>query len=302
MSNTILERLPDVATIAARVVGVDLNLAALISRDVEADFSAGKGATIRIPVPAAIPTRTRGIYDTTTTLVADDLEEQYIEVTLSDHLYNLAILSEGDLSLDIADYAAQVLRPQARAIATKIEALTASAMTAVPATTSITYAAATPAKAFTAARRVLRSNGVPGEVPLQAAVGSNVYADLLDAPTGSGFDADGTVRGFTVTESTRLDADDIVAFIPQAFSLVVRAPLVPAGASYGASIKTPVDREGSVPFAIRVVNDYDSGVAADRSLVSTFAAVTPLPLPVDREDGTVDLVEHGGVVRLATGA
>lgn len=302
MSNTILERLTDVATTAAKIVGKDLNLAALISRDVEAEFAPGKGATIRVPVPAAIPTRTKGIFDTTTTLVADDLEEQFISVTLADHLYNLAVLSEGDLSLDIKDYAGQVLRPQARAIATKIEALTATAMSAVPATTTVSYTAAAPAKAFTAARRILRDNGVPGEAALRAAVGANVYADLLDAPTGQGFDANGAVRGFQVVESTRLDADDIVAFIPQAFSLVVRAPQVPNGAGYGASIKTPVEQDGATAFAIRVINDYDSGVAADRSLVSTFAAVTAMPLPVDDENGHVDLVEHGGVVRLTTGA
>jgi len=302
MSNTILERLSDVATTAAKIVGTDLNLAALISRDVEAEFAPGKGATIRVPVPAAIPTRTRGIYDTTTPLVSDDLEEQFISVKLENHLYNLAILSEGDLSLDIKDYAGQVLRPQARAIATKIEALTAAAMSAVPATTTITYNTAAPAKAFTAARRVLRDNGVPGEAVLRAAVGSNVYADLLDAPTGQGFDADGKVRGFEVIESTRLDADDIVAFIPSAFSLVVRAPQVPNGAAYGASIKTPVEQGGSTAFAIRVINDYSPNVAADRSLVSTFAAVAAMPLPVDDENGHVELVENGGVVRLATGA
>jgi len=302
MSNTILERLSDVATTAAKIVGTDLNLAALISRDVEAEFAPGKGATIRVPVPAAIPTRTRGIYDTTTPLVSDDLEEQFISVKLENHLYNLAILSEGDLSLDIKDYAGQVLRPQARAIATKIEALTASAMSAVPATPTITYNAATPAKAFTAARRVLRDNGVPGGAALRAAVGSNVYADLLDAPTGQGFDADGKVRGFEIIESTRLDADDIVAFIPSAFSLVVRAPQVPNGAAYGASIKTPVEQGGSTAFAIRVINDYSPNVAADRSLVSTFAAVAAMPLPVDDENGHVELVENGGVVRLATGA
>lgn len=301
MSNTILHTISDVAGVAAKLLGKDLNLAALISRDVEAAFQKGAGSTVRVPVRGAVPTRTRGIYDSTSPLIADDIEEQFIEVTLSDHLYNLAILSEGDLSLSILDYGASVLAPQTRAIATKVEALTAAAMAATPAS-PIAYSAATPAKAFTAARRQLRDNGVPGDATLRAAVGSNVYADLLDAPTGQGFDADGKVRGFEVVESTRLDADDIVAFVPSAFTLVVRAPVVPQGAAYGASIKTPDLGDGSIGFAVRVLNDYDSNVAADRSLVSTFAVVAALPLPVDREDGTVDLVEHGGVVRIATQA
>lgn len=294
--------LGDLATIAAKLVGADFNLAALISSDVEADFAPGKGATIRVPVPAAIPTRSKGIFDKTTALVADELEEQYIDVTLADHLYNLAILSEGDLNLSVTDYSRQVLAPQTRAIAAKVEALVAATMTATPAASGITYAAATPAKAFTSARRVLRDNGVPGDARLVAAVGSSVYADLLDAPTGQGFDANGKVRGFEVIESTRLASDNIVAFIPQAFTLVVRAPKVPQGAAYGASVSTPVLGDGSKAFAVRVVNDYDSNVAADRSLVGTFAAVAAMPLPVDNEDGTVDLVEHGGVVRIDTAA
>lgn len=302
MANTFNLDINQVAAIAAKLVGRDFNLASLISRDVEAEFIAGKGNKVRVPVPAAIPTRTRGIYDKTTALVADELSEQFIEVTLADHIYNLAVLSEGDLSLDLKSYATQVLSPQTRAIAAKVEALTATAMSSTPATTGIAYSSATPAKAFTAARRKLRDNGVPGDAILRAAVGSSVYADLLDAPVGQGFDADGKVRGFEVVESTRLDAEDIVAFIPQAFTLVARAPMVPQGAAYGASIVTPVfDEENGAQFAVRVVNDYDSNVAADRSLVGTFAAVQSMPLPVDNEDGTVTLLDHGGAVRISTG-
>ncbi|UPL12592.1 hypothetical protein [Microbacterium sufflavum] len=302
MANTFNLDINNVAKLAAVLVGRDFNLAALISRDVEAEFMPGKGNKVRVPVPAAIPTRTRGVYDKTTALVADELSEQFIEVTLADHVYNLAVLSEGDLSLSMTDYGRQVLAPQTRAIAAKIEALTASAMSATPAEASIMYSAATPAKAFTAARRELRDNGVPGDAILRAAVGSSVYADLLDAPVGQGFDADGKVRGFEVVESTRLDPEDIVAFVPQAFTLVARAPMVPQGAAYGASIVTPVfSDDNSAQFAVRVVNDYDSNVAADRSLVGTFAAVQAMPLPVDNEDGSVTLLDHGGAVRISTG-
>lgn len=303
MANTFNLDSTNLASLAAKLVGLDFNLAGLISRDVEADFAPGKGNKVRVPVPAAIPTRTKGIYDRTTPLVSDDLTETFIEVELKDHLYNVAVLSAGDFSLDLTDYSRQVLLPQTRAIAAKVEAITAATMSATPAATGITYSADAPAKAFTAARRVLRANGVPGDSILRAAVGADVYADLLDAPVGQGFDADGKVRGFEVVESTRLAATDIVAFVPEAFSLVARAPMVPAGAAHGASTVTPVlDNERGAQFAITVVNDYDSTVAADRSLVSTFAAVQAMPLPVDNEDGTVELIEHGGAVRIATGA
>lgn len=287
----------DVATVAAKLVGRDFNLAALISSDVAAEFAPGTGSTIRVPVPAAIPTRTKGIYDKTTALIADELSEQYIEVVLASHLYNLAILSEGDLSLSIADYSRAVLAPQARAIAAKVESLTAATMAETPATVGVTYDATDPAKAFTASRRILRTNGVPADAKLVAAVGANIYADLLDADAIEG----GKVHDFTVVESTRIHADDIIAFTPSAFTLVVRAPIVPQGAAYGASLKTPLlDAANGQSFAIRVLNDYDSNVAADRSLVGTFAAVAAMPLAVDNEDGTVSLIPHGGAVRIAT--
>lgn len=302
MPNTFIHNMSDVATLAAKLAGQDFNLASLISADVANDFAAGTGDTIRIPVPAAIPTHSKSVHDTTTALVSDKLTEQAIDVKLETHIYNLAILSDGDLSLNITDYTRSVLVPQSRAIAAKVEALTAATMAATPASAGIAYDATAPAQTFTAARRQLRNNGVPASATLRAAVGADVYADLLDAPAGKGFDADGSgkVRGFEVIESTRLAPGDAVFFIPTAFALVARAPQVPQGVAYGASITTKVDdgNEHGMSFAVRVLNDYDSNVAADRSLVSTFAAVTALPLPVDNEDGTVTLLPHGGAVRI----
>ncbi|QCQ15459.1 hypothetical protein [Microbacterium sp. RG1] len=302
MPHTFMHDLSDVATLTAKLAGRDFNLASLISSDVAADFAQGTGDTIRVRVPAAIPTRTKGIHDTTTALVSDTLTEQFINVQIKDHLYNLAVLSEADLSLELKDYAQNVLAPQARAIAARVEALTAEALAATPVAAAISYDAAAPALAFTAARRRLRSNGVPSSAPLRAAVGADIYADLLDAPTGKGFDADGKVRGFEVIESTRLSSRDGVFFIPTAFSLVARAPMVPHGAAQGASITTPVQdgNERGLAFAVRVINDYDSNVAADRSLVSSFVAVAAMPLPVDNEDGSVTLLEHGGAVRVTS--
>ncbi|MDT0179937.1 P22 phage major capsid protein family protein [Microbacterium sp. ARD31] len=304
MANTFTHSPQQLATVAAKLAGADFNLAKLISTNAAADFAEGTGATVRIPVPGAIPTHSKLIGDKSTALIADELAEKYIDVTLTDHLYSLTVLSEGDLSLELEDYARQVLAPQTRAIAAKIEALTAATMSATPETTSVAYSATAPAKAITAARRILRTNGVPESAKLFAAVGASVYADLLDAPASAGFDANGkTVRGVEVIESTRLADSAIAVFIPEAFALVARAPKVPQGAAYGASITTPVfDDKRGVSFAVRVINDYDSNVAADRSLVSSFVKVAAMPLPVDRENGTVDLVEHGGVVRIDTAA
>ena len=264
----------------------------MVHRDLEANFRTGEGDSVKIRVPGAVAAQVRGIFDTSTPLVSADLGEQTITVTLTDHVYDNVVLSEGDLDLEIADFTSRVLLPQTSAIAKHVERAVATAFSATPESTTIAYDAMDPARAFTAIRRQLRDNGVPTEAPLVAAVGSSAYADLLDGATGT-FDADGKVRGISVIESTRLAADEIVAFVKEAFALVVRAPAVPQGAPYGASV-TAGD------FAVRHIRSYDGTVAADRSLVSAFVGVESMPLAIDNEDGTVSLIANAGAVRVLT--
>ncbi|ROS57020.1 P22 phage major capsid protein family protein [Frigoribacterium sp. PhB118] len=293
MPNTLL--IPaEVATVAATLVGGDLVLAGLISRDLEADFRKGAGTTVRVRVPGSVVAHRRDLHDTTSVLEVDELVEQQIDVKLNDHLYSKVTLSEGELDLDIASFAAQVLKPQTDALVKRIERYVVAVMKATPADTALAYDPANPARVFTAMRTKLRQNGVGDSAQLYAAVGSQVYADLLDGPVGSSgttFDSPDVVRGFQVVESTRLAPTEIVGFVKPAFALVVRAPAKPDGAAYGASVSAG-------GFALRHIMSYDDSVAADRSLLSVFAEVTAMPLAVDREDGTVDLVEHGGAVRV----
>jgi hypothetical protein len=241
-------------------------------------------------VPGAVAAQTRSIYDTSTPLTSDEIAEQSIDVTLTDHVYDNVVLSEGDLDLEIANYTSQVLMPQATAIVKYIEKAVATAMQATPETASITYSAAEPAKTFTKIRKALRENGVSTDAKLVAAVGSGVFGDLLDADA---IDDQGKVRGILIVESTRLAADEIVAFVREAFALVVRAPQVPQGAPFGASVS-----EGG--FALRYIRSFDGTVAADRSLVSAFVGVQSMPLAVDTEDGNIVLVPNGGAVRVLT--
>ncbi|KTR04359.1 hypothetical protein [Curtobacterium luteum] len=60
MPNTLLT--PDnIAGTAAELVGKGLGLAALLHRDLEAEFNLGSGDTVKIRVPGAIAAQTRGI-------------------------------------------------------------------------------------------------------------------------------------------------------------------------------------------------------------------------------------------------
>lgn len=289
MANTLLTS-SNIAKIAATIVGKDLNLGALVFRDLEADFGAGSGKSVTVRVPGAVASQRRDLFDTSTPLVSDEIAEASIVVELTDHVYDSVALADGTLDLEVTDFTRQILEPQARALVKHIERAVATAFSATPETESIVYDATNPAKAFTQIRKTLRDNGVSTDSPLVAAVGSSVYADLLDGPVGT-FDDNGKVRGFTVVESNRLASTEIVGFVKEAFALAVRAPSVPDGAPYGASIV----ENG---FALRHIRSYDPTVAADRSLVSTFVGVKALPLAVDLENGSIELRANGGAVRV----
>lgn len=288
MSNTFA--ITDAATVASKLVGIDLNLAQHMSLDLAANYAAGKGSTVDVRVPGAVMARTKAANDKTTQLVTDEITEQTIPVKLETLAYSKTVLSVEDTTLNLKDFSAQVLAPQSSAIRTYIEREAAAAIQATPADATITYDPADPAKLVTAMRRILRGNGVTAETPIRVAVGADLYADLLDAKAIE----DGKVHGIPVIESTRLLATEAAAFIPSAFAVVVRAPAVPSGVE-AASVKT----EG---WALTTIRDFDPGVGAEVSIVESLVKVAPMPLAVDNEDGTVTLVDHGGAVRVDTAA
>lgn len=288
MTNVFTTYGDQLARTAATLVGKDLKLAALVRRDLDNDWKRGSGDTVYVRVPGAVAAKERGLFDTTSPIEHSELEEKTVPVVLRTHAHNSIVLSEGSLSLDLRDFASQVLVPQADALVKYAERTLASAMQSTPANETITYDPAKPANAFSQMRRTLRTNGVSSDVPLLAAVGAGVYADLLDA---GAIDENGKVRGFEVTESTRLSDSEVIGFIKDAFVLAVRAPEKPNGAAYAASVT-----EGG--FSLRHVASYDGNVAVDRSLVSAFVGAQPMPLAFDTETGEVELREHAGAVRI----
>jgi hypothetical protein len=302
MSNIFTLSGDQIASVAATIVGKDLNLAGLVYRDLAKDFRGGTGSTVEVPVPGATQSFSKAAGDTTTVMSTGTIAEQTISVPLKDHVYSRIALSEEEASLDLIDFSRQVLAPQAAALAVKAEALVAGVLNAETASTTITYSASDPAKAITAARRTLRANGVKESSRIIAVAGSDIYADFLDADTSADpLIVGGKVKGVELHESTRVGASDLFVFVPEAIALVVRAPHTPNGAKAASSVSTKADDGTS--FALRWVGDYDTSLAADVSLVSAFMAAQDMPLAVvDEATGTVDLVEHGGIVRVTAAA
>jgi len=299
-----------VAKVAVAMAQEDSYLGALVSRNFENDLlgGGGKGRTVNVKVPAALVARSRDIDETTAAIVLDSITESTVPVSLGEHLYNAVALSEGDLSLDLADFSAQVLAPQVAAVVDRIEEEVAKALSGIAESTGIAYDPTDPVRTFTAIRKTLRDRGVP-TVNLNVVCGTGVYADLLNSNLLQDAGASGStsalregavgrLRGFTVAESTRVAEDEIVAFHRDAFTLAVRAPKVPAGATFGQSVT-------GNGYNLRYLRDYDAMHTVDRSIVGTFAGVAAMPLYKITRDSTagtasVDEVAGGAALRILT--
>lgn len=300
-----------VAKVAVALASQDSYLGALVNRNFADDVFAGggKGRTVNVKIPAALIARTRGIDDKTSSIVMDEITEDTVSVTLGEHIYSAVSLSEGDLTLNIADFSSQVLAPQVSAVVDRVENEVAKALSGITLNTAIDWDGSNPVKTFTEIRRILRDRGVPA-TGLNVVVGVNVYAKLLDANLITDASASGStealregnvgkIRGFQIVESNRVADDEIIAFHRDAFTLAVRAPVVPSGASFGATV-------ASNGYSLRYLRDYDVTKTADRSLVSTFAGVVPMPLyTIDRNYGattaSVNAVTGGAAIRMSIG-
>lgn len=314
MANTFYQA-PQVAQLAVALAEQDFSIAALISRNLEDDLlgGGGKGKTVNVKIPTALVARERGVDDKTSNIVFDELTETTVAITLGKHIYNAVTLSEGDLTLNLEDFGAQVLAPQVEAVVQWVEDEVIQTLQAETLNTAIPWSAANPVKTFTTLRKVLRERGVPS-TNLNVIVGTDVYAALLDADLITSVDKSGSsaalrqanvgqVRGFTVLESTKVDNGEIIAFHRDAFTLAVRPPVVPLGAAFGSTFR-------SRGFGVRYLRDYLPEKTVERSLVSTFAGVAKMPLyKITRDYGsgdnaagataTVTAVSAGAVVRMS---
>lgn len=282
MANTFITP-SQIASTAIALVEDDMVLAATVSRNFEADFNGAVGTTVNVRVPSVAVARSRAL-DSTDPIVVDQLVETTVPVSITDRLYHAVRLSDEDLTFRIERFAEQVTQPQARAIAVAVEAKVVAEMVSGATTDEAlgdAYSAATPSVTLVALRKALRDQGVPlGR--LYAAVGTEIYADIMNAAETKDVSQSGSasalneatlaqrLRGFTVVESNVLDPKDIIVYPSSAFTLVLRAPAVPAGVAFGQSLSES-------GFALTWLRDYDATTLADRSIISTFVGTATLP-------------------------
>jgi coat protein Gp5 len=286
VANTFLK--PEViAQTALDLLQREIILPRLVWRFGKSDFAGAKDDTITVRVPAVLTARdyewrTRGA-----AIELDDVTETGVDVTLDTHPYSAVAVTDEQLTLDIRDFGAQVLQPQVRAVAERLENLIASTLggAIVPAAAEIAHTIGTTDGYVTAvrARRVLNEQNVPmaGRVLLLGAALEEDFlnSDHLTLVDQSGSDSalrDGTlgrILGFTVVTSNAIDPDIGYAFHKTAIAFGNVAPVVPDGATSGASVDTD-------NLAMRWIRDYDPNYLRDRSVVSSFAGAASV-----EEDG-----------------
>lgn len=280
MANTFLK--PEVINrTALALLQREIVLPRLVWRFGQSDFRGAKDDTITLRLPAVLTARDYEWRTRNNAIVIDDLTEIGVDVALDTHPYSAVAVTDEQLTLDIISFGEQVLQPQVRAVAERLENLIAVTLggAIVPAAAELPHTIGTTDGYETAveARKILNTQNVPmaGRVLL---LGANLEADFLKSDhltlvDQSGSDSalrDGTlgrILGFTVVTSNAIDPDIGYAFHATAVAFGNVAPVVPDGAVMGSS-------ETSNGLAMRWLRDYDPNYLRDRSVVSAFAGAT----------------------------
>lgn len=308
--------------IAATALGLlerELVLPRLVTRMGIADFRGAKNDTVNIRVPSRTTAREYEWRTRNNPIVLDELEETSIPVTLDKHPYSAVAVTDEELTLDIVSFGEQVLRPQIRAVAEKLETYVYTAMsnadlhwpTIAPGAGDSPGGGGSTAEydndakdilvALVEARRRLNVKNVPvaGRVIV---VGADIEAILLNGSQlldASAAGSDGALRdaqigrlyGMPIFTSNALPTDQAWVFHPTAFVLANVAPVVPAGVVQGSTQTF----EG---LAMRWIQDYDTSYLRDRSVVSAFAGAASVEEDPDPSHEVGDQVENVRAIKI----
>lgn len=268
------------ASAALGLLEGDAVLSGLVSKDSGDSFMGAKGDSVNIKRPSLLSGTVEALramdaadYDG---IQSESLKETSFAVKLDTHVYNAVDLTDAELTLDITQFGAQVLTPQVKSIATRIEYMLAQKFNGLPATPATGTTTDIVRRTIVGMRKTLNKRDVPqsGRVLV---VGVDVEEHLLNDPLFIRADQSGStsalasatignIAGFRVVVANILADNRMVAFHPSAYTLVTRAPQVPGGAVAGET----TSYRG---VALRSVKDYNSHTAKDRSFLSTFAGI-----------------------------
>lgn len=257
----------------------NINLPGLVWTDGFGDFAGRKNDTLTIQLPAYLDAKTRALRSGSSR-TKSSLLERSVDVKLTTDVYLDVPITDEQLTLDIADLGFQVLEPMTEGVGRVLEGILAGVITAATYENTVSYESGTddPYDAVVVpARKALNDANVPQDGRVLV-VGSSVEADILksdrfiDPQRGGSEEAfgNGAIRragGFSIFPSNSIPADQAYAFHRTAFALVNRAPVVPAGAPWGAT-------SSYAGFALRTVRVFDPDAVEDRFIMDAWVGAT----------------------------
>ncbi|WP_432679343.1 P22 phage major capsid protein family protein [Rhodococcus pyridinivorans] len=291
MANTILKA-DRILSTGIAVLERQIVLPGLVASDASQYFSgrSPKNDTVSIRVEGRTVAKDKPWRDKTAAIEISDLNEFKVDVKLDTHPYNAIELTDEELTLDIETFAEQVILPQTRSVAERIEDKIAAGISgaAYPTGSNITFGQTDSFyDALVDARKILNDYHVPAAQRV-CLVGTAIEAQVLKDDQFKKFDQAGDnsalrdatlgrVAGFTVVTSPSIDPNEAFVFHPSAFQAVYRVPATPLG-----GVTTASGSNGGV--AMRWVQDYDSTHMVNRSVFDTFFGFSVVTDPDDYTD------------------
>ena len=239
---------------------------------------AGGKVTIRIPVP-----RTARVQTTPgATITVDPVTENQAEITVR-HIYDATRITDEDLTLNLENFARQVLMPQVAAVAVGAEDELVALFNSLPADLSFPADPATlDDDAFLRAYedKILEAGEILDNANVPAgnrymAVSPSVARRLLRIDKFTRVDASGertalrqaiigSLYGFEFVKSNALTAGTAVAYHESAFAFCALPPAAPGGEVSSAT----ANRDG---VSVRHIMQYNPSTLSVESVVSVFA-------------------------------
>lgn len=265
---------------AAMIVGAlarDSVLPMAFTRYAGGGFVGAEDDTVTFKLPGVTTARDYEWRTRTAPIVLDMIGRTTVAIKLNTHLYNAVPITDEENTLDLTSFGQEILTPQVVAVRERAEMKTVKALQTLPfKTTDLNATAADDPYSFALyAKGVLDRQGTPrGNRNLL--VGTNVQNWIMESDRIQKMDSAQTttafreatvarVAGFNIVDGgDLLGVNDIYAVHPSAMVIANVSPDVPKGAVWGAK----ASHQG---FNMRIIRDYDSNFARDRSFVSTFA-------------------------------
>lgn len=244
----------------------------LVWRDAAGDFRGSKGDTISLRLPAYGKANKRTLRGGAAR-TKSALHERKVDVSLTQDIYMDVPISDEEMTLDIEDFGSQVLTPVLGGVARALEDEVATLITGATYANSVEFDVAHPKAVIAEARELLNKANVPaGQRTLL--IGSEIDTAIIQLDDFVRFDASGTtdtlreamigrVYGFDVVTSNLIAPGEAFAFHQTAYVLNSRAPIVPAGAPWGAT-------QSFAGFAVRTVRVFDPDEVEDRFVADAW--------------------------------